>query len=97
MRVALSLCAVVMLVASCTVGTPVGDPMAPDQPSRGHLVLNGGGSKPAVVMEKFIELAGGRDAEIVVFPTASELEDTGEYYRSSSQTSTVAPMSGRPR
>jgi cyanophycinase len=81
MRVALSLCAVVMLLASCSAGTPSGDPMAPDQPSRGHLVLNGGGSKPAVVMEKFIELAGGRDAEIVVFPTASELEDTGDYYR----------------
>jgi cyanophycinase len=48
--------------------------------ARGHLVLNGGGSKPAVVMEKFIELAGGPDAAIVVFPTASELPDTGQYY-----------------
>jgi len=48
---------------------------------RGHLVLNGGGSKPDVVMKKFIELAGGTDALIVVFPTASEEADTGEYYR----------------
>jgi cyanophycinase len=55
---------------------------AADQPpARGHLVLNGGGSKPAVVMEKFIELAGGPGAAIVVFPTASEELDTGEYYR----------------
>jgi cyanophycinase len=47
----------------------------------GHLVLNGGGGKPAVVMEKFVQLAGGVGAPIVVFPTASSLEDTGEYYR----------------
>ena len=32
-------------------------------------------------MEKFVELAGGPDALIVVFPTASELLDTGDYYR----------------
>ncbi len=48
---------------------------------RGHLVLNGGGSKPREVMEKFIELAGGPDAPIVVFPTASGEPDTGEYYQ----------------
>jgi cyanophycinase len=48
---------------------------------RGHLILNGGGSRPAVVMETFIELAGGPGASIVVFPTASELADTGEVYR----------------
>lgn len=48
---------------------------------RGHLVLNGGGSKPDVVMAKFVELAGGPDAKIVVFPTASEEADTGEYYQ----------------
>jgi cyanophycinase len=48
---------------------------------RGHLVLNGGGSKPDVVMEKFIELAGGTEARIVIFPTASGEPDTGEYYQ----------------
>ncbi len=47
----------------------------------GHLILNGGGSKPDAVMEKFIELAGGNDGLIVVFPTASAEADTGEYYR----------------
>ena len=51
-----------------------------DEQPEGHLVLNGGGSKPRVVMEKFVELAGGPDAAIVVFPTASELDDTGQYY-----------------
>jgi cyanophycinase len=47
----------------------------------GHLVLNGGGSKPDAVMEKFVELAGGPDALIVIFPTASGEPDTGAYYR----------------
>jgi len=48
---------------------------------KGHLVLNGGGSKPREVMELFVELAGGPDAAIVVFPTASGEPDTGEYYQ----------------
>jgi len=60
----------------CLLVAPAGGVESP----RGHLVLNGGGSKPDVVMEKFIELAGGTEALIVVFPTASEEPDTGEYY-----------------
>jgi cyanophycinase len=56
-------------------------PLSADDARHGHLVLNGGGSKPDVVMEKFIELAGGRAARIVVFPTASEEADTGQYYQ----------------
>jgi cyanophycinase len=32
-------------------------------------------------MELFVELAGGRNAAIVVFPTASGEPDTGEYYQ----------------
>jgi cyanophycinase len=52
-----------------------------DEAPGGHLVLNGGGSKPEVVMKKFIELAGGAEGRIVVFPTASDESDTGEYYQ----------------
>jgi len=51
------------------------------EPVSGHLVLNGGGPKPAAVMQRFVDLAGGPDADLVVFPTASEEPDTGEYYR----------------
>ncbi len=65
----------VFLCLSCAV------PGAASETTRGHLILNGGGSKPDAVMEKFVELAGGPDALIVVFPTASELLDTGDYYR----------------
>jgi len=52
-----------------------------EEAPRGHLVLNGGGAKPDAVMEKFVELAGGSEAVIVVFPTASGEPDTGDYYR----------------
>jgi cyanophycinase len=51
-----------------------------DAPSRGHLMLIGGGDKPRAAMEKFVELAGGKNAPIVVVPTASEAPDTAEYY-----------------
>ena len=66
-----------VLVLLCAAGFGAAEEGRP----RGHLVLNGGGSKPDVVMEKFIELAGGVDARIVVFPTASGEPDTGEYYQ----------------
>jgi len=69
-----SLLACLILLISATAPTA-------EAPSAGNLVLIGGGSKPAAAMEKFIELAGGRDAAIVVFPTASEEPDTPEVYR----------------
>ncbi len=48
--------------------------------SRGNLVLIGGGEKPVAAMKKFIELAGGPQAPIVVVPTASSEPDAAEYY-----------------
>lgn len=60
---------------------PLPGPPAGDAPARGQLVLIGGGSKPVQVMKKFVELAGGQEAAIVVFPTASAEADTGDYYR----------------
>ena len=38
----------------------------------GHLLLIGGGSKPTPVVDKFIRLAGGASASIIVLPLASE-------------------------
>jgi cyanophycinase len=71
-RVLLGVMAAHLLVAPWSVAGEQGG---------GHLVLIGGGSKPDVAMEKFIELAGGPEARIVVFPTASSEPDTGEYYQ----------------
>ncbi|MEX2175300.1 MAG: cyanophycinase [Pirellulaceae bacterium] len=45
---------------------------------RGSLVIVGGGELPAAVREKFFELAGGKEARIVVIPTAREGEGFGK-------------------
>lgn len=41
-------------------------------PANGSLVIVGGGSMSPEIVERFVKLAGGRDAEVVVIPTASE-------------------------
>lgn len=41
-------------------------------PESGHLIIHGGGRLDDSVLDKFIELAGGPEAPIVVIPTASE-------------------------
>jgi cyanophycinase len=46
----------------------------------GSLLLIGGGERPAAALAKFVELAGGPEARILVLPTASELADTGEVH-----------------
>lgn len=58
--------------------TPRGAPRA------GHLVLVGGGRKPADAMRTFVRLAGGPDARIVVLPLASgDSREAGEEYEQS--------------
>jgi cyanophycinase len=45
----------------------------------GHLLLIGGGFKPPEVLKRFVELAGGGEKPVVVFPMASEKSrPTGE-------------------
>lgn len=46
--------------------------VGPPAVNAGSLVIVGGGGMPVEVVEKFIELAGGPDAPIVVLPTATE-------------------------
>ncbi len=50
---------------------------------RGYIIPIGGRESKLAnpkVLEKFVQLSGGRDAYIVVIPTASELPDTGDNY-----------------
>jgi cyanophycinase len=47
-------------------------------PARGALLIAGGGALDADVMGRFIELAGGRNARIVVLPTAGTDDDFPE-------------------
>jgi cyanophycinase len=50
---------------------------------RGYVIPIGGAEekidKPQI-LQKFVDLAGGKDAVISVIPTASQLDDTGERY-----------------
>lgn len=51
--------------------------------ARGFIIPIGGGEdrvKERHVHRRFVELSGGKDADIVVIPTASELESTGPDY-----------------
>jgi len=45
---------------------------------KGHLVISGGGGMPDRIFARAIQLAGGPDAPVVVFPQASEEADTGD-------------------
>ena len=51
--------------------------------NRGFIIPIGGGEekfKNPEILDRFIELCGGKEARIGVIPTASELEDTGRNY-----------------
>lgn len=54
-----------------------------DGEERGWIVPIGGAEEKehdARILERFVDLCGGADADIVVIPTASQLADTGERY-----------------
>lgn len=58
---------------------------APENTDRGYIIPIGGGEdrvKEMQIHRKFVELSGGEDADIVVIPTASMLEETGPDYSS---------------
>jgi cyanophycinase len=48
------------------------------EPVTGSLVIVGGGGLPDVIGDRFLQLAGGKNARIVVIPTATELAETPE-------------------
>ena len=65
-------------VAACMCPAPV-SPLE----NRGFLIPIGGGEdriKEKLIHRKFVELSGGPNAEIVIIPTASQLETTGADY-----------------
>ena len=50
--------------------------LKPAEPITGSLVIGGGGGMPDIVWQRFMQLAGGENARIVVIPTASSKADT---------------------
>lgn len=54
-----------------------------DKQKRGYIMPIGGRESKDVnprILERFVELSGGKDAVISVIPTASNLDDTGDIY-----------------
>jgi cyanophycinase len=50
-------------------------------PANGSLVVVGGAMRSAEIYERFIELAGGPDAHIVLVPTAGGADEYDEFYQ----------------
>jgi cyanophycinase len=83
------LTAAVVLMAMLTDGSAFQEPPPagldgtstaplPVRKTEGTLLVVGGGIIPDAVRDKFLELAGGRKARLVVIPTASHRIDSGE-------------------
>jgi cyanophycinase len=79
---------VCVALALTSSGTPVGPAEEADdlplQQMTGSLVIAGGGLLPAAVRDRFLKLAGGSRARLVVIPTASPSVDTGSLQQHSS-------------
>ena len=65
--------AAVALLLGCLAAGRTAGPAAGPRP--GALVVVGGGALPDAIADRFLELAGGKDARIVVIPTAIEKSD----------------------
>jgi cyanophycinase len=61
----------IILASACATSAPPLD-TAPNAAGGGHLVIVGGGPIPEVIDRRFLQLAGGNNARIVVLPMASE-------------------------
>lgn len=56
----------------------------PEGGARGFIVPIGGGEQKEqnpLILDRFVQLCGGRDSHLMVIPTASKVEDTGDRYR----------------
>jgi cyanophycinase len=62
----------VLGIQSAANGTDSAEPVV--GPAKGTLVIAGGGGHSEAILKRFIELAGGAQAPIVIIPTAAEEE-----------------------
>ena len=71
----LHLVVLALLLASTTIaaGAEVG-------PTNGSLIVAGGGVTDPAIYERFVALAGGPEAPIVVIPTAGSGETYGDFW-----------------
>lgn len=74
----LALLIVLVLAWSFVEAQPSAEPRVHPGGIDGALVVCGGGKLPAAIYERFVQLAGGEKAKLVIIPTASETADKGE-------------------
>ena len=79
MRTKISFCWIFILVICifCSQGQAQGPEVGP---ANGSLVIVGGAMRDPAIIERFLQLAGGKDAPIVVIPTAGGREEYGPYW-----------------
>src|SRR4051812_28538413 len=66
--------------AAARAQAPAPSPAPPQfGPARGTLVIVGGGLKSEAIRKRFVDLAGGPEASLVMIPTAGESDDPGVY------------------
>lgn len=68
------------LLATVFLVTPNGLNAQTSGPSNGSLVIVGGAMRDPGIMQRFMDLAGGNDAPIVVIPTAGGEEEYDQFY-----------------
>src|SRR5438477_12835854 len=68
---------VAFALAAAVGATTAGSPIVKG-PEHGALVIVGGGRVGPEILTRFFDLAGGRDAALVVIPTANAAESYGD-------------------
>ena len=69
-RFLFSLLTSALLLQGCTTLERLTGQSATLGPAKGSLIIVGGGGMPKVIFDRFFQAAGGRDAKLVVVPTA---------------------------
>jgi len=82
MKITLAVAAAVTWAGAALAAQQVG-------PTNGSLVIVGGGLRDQAIVERFIQLAGGDDAPIVVIPTAGEDEHYDQSWQGLAQLKTA--------
>jgi cyanophycinase len=78
--ITLALAASLAAVPAARAQAPSATPAPPAfGPARGSLVIVGGGLKSEAILKRFLDLAGGPDASLVMIPTAGESDDLAAY------------------
>ena len=85
----------VVVAMSLTAGRATGQEATEYGPPKGSLVIVGGNMRDPAIAERFIELAGGRGAKLVVVPTAGGNRDRAGAVRVYREEDVVGPWKKR--